>query len=392
MDIPYYYRKFIEKSRAFLTERVNGRQVNIFLFITALAVLALAVIFALFAAGKPRGTAGGAKRTNISISPQCIDLFGMDTISALIQEFEDQNPGLRILTADQKAALDTGGCDIVFFDDGAFRSLINDSYINTVTLVSFMDVFVYNIDILKAANCDRPPKTRAEFLTAARAVADINKVSPGQKTVSAFALGLSQADTAALRRDFYPWVWMNGGDINSIEISRQVADIISFFGLLNREGLLSPGTFEKTGTQRLEEFAEGKIAMMTASMRDITFLRSNGINFDITAIPASAPGKNRLGLSNIYAGINGDCALPDEASIFLDFIVEKSHILAEALGAVPGSFPNIFSGEYIAQDPLFSKAWDIFQMADIVEYKPEEPLEEEVNRIIREKLAEAFNE
>ena len=380
VNIPHYYRKFVERSRSFFVESVNGRQINFFLFVAAIIVLALIVV------NQTCRTVNKSRHIDISISPQSINLFGRDTINGLIREFEEQNPGLQI----QIAAQDTlAVADIIFFDDGEFSGLINDSYIHTETLVSFMDVFIYNIDILKAANCDRPPKTRAEFLTAARAIAESNTMSE-QEPVFAFALGLSQSDPAALRRDFYPWVWVEGGNIHSAGTSKQVTDIISFFGLLHREGLLAPGTFEKNSAQRLDEFAKGKIAMMTASMRDIAFLRRGGINFDITQIPASVHGKNRLGLSSIYAGIGNDCALPDEASVFLAFIVEKSHILAEALGAVPGSFPNVLSGEYIANDPLYSKAWDIFQMADIVE--PEPFLQEEINRVIRERLVEAFKD
>jgi len=39
---------------------------------------------------------------------------------------------------------------------------------------------------------------------------------------------------------------------------------------------------------------------------------------------------------------------------------------------------------------LYAKAWDIFEAADIVEYQGGEPDEEEFNRLVREKLAEAF--
>jgi hypothetical protein len=97
-----------------------------------------------------------------------------------------------------------------------------------------------------------------------------------------------------------------------------------------------------------------------------------------------------MGLINIYAGINSDCAMPDEARTFLAFIVEKSQVLAEAMGAVPGSFPVAFPGAYIAENPLYSKAWDIFEAADIVEDKPSQLFDEGINRIIREKLKESL--
>ena len=410
---PYYHR-FMEKAKAFcagvvqklqslgkLLGHIRIRRIDIFLF--AIAVVLLVFFFV----NRAYKAVNEPERVNITISSQCGDLFGRDTINALIQEFEEQNPELRV----QEEADDAEGADIVFFDDNGFNRLMNASallslapYIYSGTqagqwalpLVSFMDIFIYNIDILQAAQLNRPPKTRAEFLVAAKAVVENNPATPGQEPVFAFALGLSPADPAALRRDFYPWIWINGGEIQleSAEpaLSRAVTETIAFFGQLHREELLAPGTFEKTGEQRLEEFAEGKIAMLAASARDIAFLRENasGITLGITTMPAMTQGKTRLGLSNIYAGISGDCSLPDEAWKFLAFFMGKRHILSEALGAVPGSFPDVFAGEYITEDPLYSKAWDIFEAADIVEYEGAQPFEEALNRLIREKLAEAF--
>ena len=339
-------------------------------------------------------TVDKAQPVSISISPHSEDLFGGDTVNALIQEFQEQNPDLLI----QIAAPDSGA-DIVFFDDGELGSLRQasalvslDPYTDNaqwaVPLVSFMDLFYYNIDILKAANLDRPPKTRAEFLAAARAV------KANGMPVSPFALGLSQADPLALRRDLYPWIWADGGEVYAPDtaepvLSRSATDTIAFFGQLHREGLLAPSSFDNTGQTRLEEFTQGKIAMMTASAREIVFLRRNasGVNFGITAMPSTTLGKNRLGLSGIYAGISSQCTQPEEAWSFLAFIAEKSHVLAAVLGAVPGTFPNASLDEYIEQDRLYAKAWDIFEAADIVVYNAEPVTEEAINRSIREKLA-----
>jgi len=407
VSIVNYYRKFIEKSRSFYTKHLSARKTDLLLLVAVVVVLSFIIVNRAC-----RTRMAEAKRVEITISPQCKIFFGDDIVDALIREFEDQNLDLRIRETSRENA------DILFFDDSELGSLINAPalaslapyiHIETQTeqwaarwvlpLVSFMDLFVYNIDILQAADCDRPPKIRAEFLAAARAVAKNNPALPDQKPVFPFALSLSNTDPVALRRNFYPWIWANGGDIPVIDtsdekpsLSKTITDTIAFLGQLNSEELLAPETFEKTAAQRLEEFAEGKIAMITASARDIAFLRRNahGITFGITAIPSAAPGKNRLGLSGIYAGISNNCTLPDEAWIFLAFIAGKSHTLVEAVGAVPGSYPNVFSGDYIKKDPLYSKAWDIFEAADIIDYRPGQSSEEEINRVIREKLAEAF--
>jgi ABC-type glycerol-3-phosphate transport system substrate-binding protein len=388
--------KYLIRKLKYLTDnlrnvagRLNGRKiVDISLGIAAAAVV---VIITTGRSCETPGEPRSAHRIDITISSQSRDLFGGDTLDALIKEFEKQNPGLRI----KSAAPDGQVADIVFIDDSGFNGLASNDYLHVETLVSFMDLLFYNIDILKAAKLDRPPKTRAEFLAAARAIAKNDTENP----LFPFALGLHPDDTMALRRDFYPWVWANGGNIpplglsdEDITFSLSHTDIIAFFEQLNREELLAPGSFEKTGAQRLEEFTKGKIAMITASARDILFVQNNaeGITFGITTIPTTSQGKNRLGLLHIYGYINRACTVPNEARFFLDFIAEKSQVLAETLGAVPGSYPIAFPGEYITDNPLYSKAWDIFEAVDIVEYKTHRIFEEEINNAIRKKLKEAL--
>jgi ABC-type glycerol-3-phosphate transport system substrate-binding protein len=153
---------------------------------------------------------------------------------------------------------------------------------------------------------------------------------------------------------------------------------------------MEPQPNPKDEDSSLEEFAQGKVAMITGSARDIAFLQRRNLNFGITAIPGTTQGKNRLGLSKIYAGISADCALPNEAWAFLSFIAGKSQVLAEALTAIPGSIPAVFPGEYILKDPLYSKAWDIFEAAEIVDYRSDDPAEEETERLVMEKIRDAY--
>jgi len=426
----------MEKSRVFFSAaRLPGKWINIILLAVLVVVIALIVL------SRISGGPVISRHIDISVSSQFENLFGRDMANALIKDFEKQHPDLRITKANE-------GGDILFFDDSEFGRLRSGSkllalnpYIAANTpdgetnteqivpeqdaqwalpLMSFMDLLFYNIDILQTANFDRPPKTRAEFLAAARAVAQTNA---GQNAVYSFALELHQG----ARQNIYPWIWAAGGEIcasgnasssnDAPVLSRIAVDTIAFLGQLHREGLLSPG--RGTGVQRLEpqpdpqdvepevrgsplepqpspkgegspleEFAEGKIAMITGSARDFAFLQRRAINFGITAIPGTTQGKNRLGLSKIYAGISADCALPNEAWAFLSFIAGKSQILAEALIAIPGSISATFPGEYIVKNPLYSKAWDIFEAAEIVEYRSDDPSEEEKEHLVMKKIRE----
>jgi ABC-type glycerol-3-phosphate transport system substrate-binding protein len=398
VNILNYYRKIVQKSRAFFPGvRLSGKWINIILLAVLVAAIALFVISRL--TGKPVIS----RHIDISISPRFESLFGKDLADALLKDFEEQRPDLRITKASE-------GADMLFFDDSEFGRLRRDSkllalnpYIAANTqdgaeqdtqwalpLMSFMDLLFYNIDILQTRNFDRPPKTRAEFLTVARTIARTREGLSDE--VYSFALDLTQE----ARRNIYPWIWAAGGEIcapvndpssnDAPVLSRAAIDTIAFFALLHSEELLSPGP----DNDGLAEFAQGKVAMITGSARDIAFLQRRKINFGITAIPGTTQGKNRLGLTKIYAGISADCALPNEAWAFLSFIAGKSQALAEALTAIPGSIPADFPGEYILKNPLYSKAWDIFEAAEIVDYRSDDPSEEETERIVFEKIRDAL--
>ena len=387
-------------ARPVLVRPFAGRRIDVALFVATLIVLAI-VGTSYFR----RTVASAPVFVNIFVSKQYWEMFG-NTANSFIREFEDQNPGFRILVAGEEPP------DIVFFDDGEFAVLVEAAalaslspYIYTETdedqwvlpLVSFVDLFFYNIDILQDAGNDRPPRTLVEFLATARSVAETSAAMRGE--IFPFAMGLSDADPLGVRRDFYPWVWALGGEIHSgfteggnLALTGPTTSTINFLAEMNREGLIAPGTFETTGRERLEQFAEGRIAMMIASARDIVFVRDSEprVNFDITAVPAMALGRNRLGISGIYAGISSTSTQPDMAWAFLVFVAGRSHLLASALGAVPGSFFISFPSRYIEEDPMYSKAWDIFEAADIVEFPSGDISEKEAGLVIREMLFRAF--
>jgi len=319
------------------------------------------------------------KQVNLSLSLRFEELFGSEMTEAMLKEFEDQNPNLRIKTTDAPP-------DILIFDEGEFNILASAGALSIldlfddkesdseeesapqitnrlrIPLASFMDLLFYNINILSAAGFDRPPKTRDEFAAYAAAVSGS----------SGAALSLSAADRQALSRDVFSWIWAAGENpLSADNISSRafIADL-DFFGALNRNKAYAPRIFETTGDQRLEEFAEGKIAMMIASTRAIPFLREKMRDgaFGITTVPVSGgAGKYSVSLSGIYAGLSADCECSDEARSFLAFLAEKSPLFCAQLKAVPGIVSSLIPGDYVKDDPYFSKAWDIFESSVIIE-------------------------
>jgi len=324
------------------------------------------------------------KQTNLFLSSRCEELFGKEITELLLQEFNDQNPDIYIRLLDasvneeaavksaeekkslffwrNKIAPPPSSPDIFVFDDDDFNALAAANMLlpdSAVPLVSFMDMLFYNIKILTDAGFDHPPKTRDEFLTSVRAVSRGN--FPG---ISAFSLN------PALPGDFFPWIWAAGGNFWSegktpTFNTRAMTNDIIFFGSLNRE-LSSVFSAE----QSIEEFAQGRIAMMVASTRIIPYLleRMGSSAFGITTIPDPVTGgKYNICISSIYTGIYSGSPHPEEAWRFLEFLAEKNAVLCAELNAVPGSITNFIPGDYVKNNPFYSKAWDIFEASQIVQ-------------------------
>jgi multiple sugar transport system substrate-binding protein len=351
-------------------------KIDIFIIAALIILIITPLIANLFFKTEP-----GSKQVNLYISVTSEELFGKELMETLIQEFEKQNPDIRLRTADSASDAEP---DILFFNECDYSSLIAadaltelNSFTNyesgarqmAIPLVSFMDMLFYNINILTAAGFDHPPKTRDEFITYSRAV------SRGNSGIAGYALSLSADDHQALSRDVFSWIWAAGGSFltgagDSPSITRAITSDISFFGLLNREGLLASGIFETTGDQRLDEFIRGKEAMIIASTRAIPYLRAKmgDSAFGVTTIPVSGTGgKYCTVISSIYAGISANTSCPDEAWRFLEFLAGKSPLLCAELKAVPGIISNIIPGDYVSDDTFYSKAWDVFEASDIAE-------------------------
>jgi len=364
--------------------------------------------------------------TELQVSGQWESVFDSDTFNGLIAEFEELNPQLRIkyTMPEKTSGTDTPDTiianngnhdlpDIVFMDDSLLSNLIRQEALlplNSFTqnssnagqwaipLVLSMDLLFYNVDVLQSAGFDRPPKTRNEFLRYARAV------QARQGDAYGTAQGLSEDDPHAIHREIFSWLWTAGfpvmKDGKPVLNKNALADLISFLTLINQTGPPDENAFDKTGAQRLHEFAQGRLAMIIAPAQAISVLREQPVDFDfgITYIPeTNVPGKTSLGLSGLYAGISGSCAYPNEAWLFLSFLEEKIPALDVQIKSVPGRLDNILPGaqgapiNYLRGDLLYAKAWDIFESSDIAEtfsgYAPAAELE----TAVREELRACFD-
>jgi len=369
---------------------------DIFILAALLLVILTPIIINLFFKLEAR-----IKQINLYISVKSEELFGKELMEKLIREFEEKNPEINLKFANNPVAAEP---DVLFFSENDFGALVAggaltelNSFTNydsgsrqtAIPLVSFMDVLFYNIDILSAAGFNRPPKTRDEFINYAKTI------SRGDFGAAGYALSLSQKDRQALSRDIYSWIWASGGslfsanDDGAVVLTKAAKNDLSFFDTLNKEGTLASDIFETTGDERLEAFIQGKTAMMIASTRVIPYLRAKmgDGKFGVTTIPVSeASGKYTISLSSVYAGISANSAYKEEAWSFLAFLASKSNVLCEKLNAVPGLVSNIIPGDYVKDDPFYSKAWDIFEASGITENLSDKPEAQEYENILLKEL------
>jgi multiple sugar transport system substrate-binding protein len=389
------YRKIIEKSRSFCSLFFGQKRIDtVLLFASVAAAICIAVIQV------SAGTIGTARQTELLVSARCETLLGAENAAELIRAFEKQNPDLRIRIASENTGKGSSP-DVLFFDEGEYGALLNDGTLSphkffvsaesqssqfAIPLISYMNLLFYNIDLLDAAGFDRPPKTRNEFLVCAKAVSAAGKTaSDTQKAVCGSALALNASDTIALQRDVFSWIWAAGGDFGSVEKpqfnTKTIIDTLAFLGRLYSEGALADNSFNKTGADRIEEFSNGKIALLIASTKEISeFQKKLGNSFGVTVIPGmDSPEKARTSLDSVYAGISAESGRQNEAEIFLAFLDEKKSSLAEVM---PGALSNHYDGG----DQLYEKVRDIGEAAEITSGFWGSPLRSEYERIVREEI------
>jgi multiple sugar transport system substrate-binding protein len=416
------YRKTDEKSRSFFPmspwQKFDGKNFSSFftdrlLFFTVLSLFAgFLVVNLVF------GEVNAIKKTSLVLSYQWEERFGRDLIDSLIGEFGERNPELLIRLESPAKNARSAAPDILLFDENEYRELAGKGALaplnlygyseaglrRAVPLVSFMDLLFYNINLLKAAGFDRPPKSRDELFACAKAITE--KADSGDRRVYGVGLALGSGDTLSIRREIFSRIWASGASLfqdgKPYFGGRAAAETLDFFERLKQNGAIAPGVFDKTGAELAADFAEGRVAMMVASVREIPELRKRmgDSSFGITVIPGTAetPGQNRIALLSWYAGISADCAKAGEAWTFLSFLAEKGSVLAARMEAAPGSLPldNViphagsFPELYIRNDPFYSKAWEIYEAAESVEEFSGMPEAAEYEQIVREELMKFF--
>jgi len=285
-----------------------------------------------------------------------------EVLLEIIAEFESIHDDFKVILntcsyEDLRSALfkDTPLGDVIALDPLWVSELGKKEIIENVntTPVSFINIFYYNIDLLKEAGFSRPPKTRSEFLAYAR------RFSGGKGKPAGLALGMNSS--RGLYEDILPWIWAAGvqliKDGKPQVNSRPVVDSLSFLASLYSENLLTQQSFTSDPAGKLEDFIAGRAAFVIAPASEIEFVRKQlgDEAFGVTSIPVpdNYAGKSFFAASAWTTGVYSASAQKEKAKLFVDFLAEKTAFLSDRMKAIPGN------GVPPAYDIFYSKLWDI---------------------------------
>jgi multiple sugar transport system substrate-binding protein len=340
-------------------------------------------------------------------------------LRGIMDSFEAANPGIKVklvsgpfsATHDQIVAGAASGTlsDVVGLDgawvnelakQGAIApmdSMMDDSKFDRSQMADIIKVdgksymfplasFVYpvfvNLDIAKAAGVDKLPSTRAEFADAAK------KMTHADKNQYGWVLPLSLQVPNGAQNDVMSWVWASGQsmlkDGKPNVDNPAVVDALTFVKSLNDAGVISPGINAKKEQDKLEEFVNGRVGMMIHSLALLNLMhkRNPDLKLDITALPAvdGYTGKRGLPYASWGIGISNNSEHKAEAWKLVSYLVspEVNGKLVTIAHAFPGNVNA--KPDMSKSDPLFVKAFQIFQTGKLANEFIGLPVAEQLQR------------
>jgi len=377
-------------------------------FFKALVICVLAVAAGFILYKLTIGRMPGVKHTTLVFAQWWEDQLEGPVLADLAAEFKTANPNVTIVLEKKsweeiRESLEgDAGPDMFSIDPYAFYELDSKFYLAPITeveagsshilpLISFINPLFYNIDLLKSAGFDRPPKNQTEFLSYALR---IKETGANNSTGSIFGAGLALGgDFRSVNRDILSWIWSSASSPESMEnfsfTSREVTGALNFLNQLKQS--LYPYPFYLAEEELLKAFGEGKVAMMIGSSADIKKVKEMQINFGITTIPSpeSYTKKPVFPLNGWYAALNSKSLHWEEARQFAAFLKEKSAGIAAAAYAVPGNGSRDRS--LSRDDPYYAKAFDMYEAGEMVRERYELPDVSALNSLIHREVKSMFD-
>ncbi|GAB3618231.1 sugar ABC transporter substrate-binding protein [Okibacterium endophyticum] len=280
------------------------------------------------------------------------DVVGLD--GAWVSDFADQGA-----IADLSAIITEND-----YDDSELAAQIQvDGSTYMIPVVNFVYPMFTNTEILAQAGVSAPPTDRSEFQAAAEAVSALGD------NVSGWALPLSLETPNGIQNDVMSWVWASGGtmlnDGQPDVTNDDVTSAVEYIKDLWDAGAVAPGAFTMKEQDKVEEFTNGRAGMMISSLAHINLIRENNpdLQFDISAIPADDgyDGERGIPYASWGIGIAESTEHKAEAWKLIEFLMseETNSKLSSIANAFPGNTSSV--PDFVADDELFAKAFEIYQ-------------------------------
>lgn len=349
---------------------------------------------------------------------------------ALIDEFEDANPGITVKLvsgpyASTKEQLFAGaasgtmpdvvGLDGAWVNDFASQGVIADltalmeendyddselaSQIQVdgstymIPVVNFVYPMFTNDTLLADAGVTAPPTTRTEFADAA------SKVSALGGDVSGWVLPLSLEAPNGVQNDVMSWVWASGGsmlkDGQPDLTNDDVTSAVDFIGGMWDDGSIASGSFTMKEQDKVEEFTNGRVGMMIDSLAHINLIRETNpdLKFSISALPAEDgyDGERGIPYASWGIGVAENSEHKDAAFKLVEFLMSEqtNSELSTMAKAFPGNSKSV--PDFVNDDELFKQAFDIYQAGYPANEFTGLPVAEDLMRQLGEQLQSAFD-
>ena len=343
-------------------------------------------------------------------------------LRGLMDQFEEENPGITVellsgpyaSTKEQVVAGAASGTmsDVVGLDGAWVSDFVNQGAIADLStlmsdagydesqlaaqvqlggatyeipVVNFAYMLFSNDGILADAGVD-VPSTRSEFMDATEAV------TTGD--VSGWILPLSLEAPNGVQNDVMSWVWASGGSMladGQPDLTNDaVTSATEYIKALNDAGVIAPGAATLKEQDKVEEFTNGRVAMMISSLAHINTIRESNpdLEFTISAVPAEDgyTGERGTPYASWGIGIAENSEHKAEAWKLVDFLMSETvnAELADAANAFPGNSTAV--PEFVNNDEMFQEAFDVWQAGYPANEFVGLPVAEELMRLYGEQL------
>ncbi|SDT37530.1 ABC transporter substrate-binding protein [Actinoplanes derwentensis] len=339
-------------------------------FTTANPNIKIKLLSAPYASTKQQLVTGAASKT-------LPDVVGLD--GAWVNDFAKQGA-----IADMSALMTEAG-----YDQSQLASQIQlDGKTYMVPVVNFVYPLFVNKDLLTKAGVTAVPTTRTEFSDAAK------KISATGSDVKGWALPLDTAVPNGIQNDVMSWLWASGGsmlkDGKPNLTSPEVKATVEYVKSLNDAGVIAPGSLTMKEQDKVEKFTNGQVGMMIDSLAHINLIKEGkpDLNFEVAALPAvdGYTGKRGIPYASWGIGISNSTEHKAEAFKFVSYLMsqETNANLATIANAFPGN--KNAEPDFSNSDPLFKKAFEIYQAGTPANEFVGLPKSEELMRSFDEQL------